>query len=68
MEISGSKAFIGSYSNGPSLNVRENRANPSYIGTINWLLLYATHTNLIALVVCSLKLPLQTTILDMKLN
>ena len=61
MEISGSKAFIGSYSKGPSLNLRENRAyqaNPSYTGTINWLLLYATHINLIVLVVCSLNLSL----------
>ena len=36
MEISGSKAFIGSYSKGPSLNLQENRsyqANPSCIGT-----------------------------------
>ena len=41
MEISGSKAFIGSYAKGPSLSLQENRAyqaNPSYIGTINWLL------------------------------
>ena len=61
MEISGSKAFIGSYSKGPSLNLRENRAykaNLSYIRTINWLLLYATHIDLIALVICSLNLPL----------
>ena len=61
MEISGSKAFIGSYSKGPSIHLRENRAhqsNLSYNGTINWLLLYATHINLIALVVCSLNLTL----------
>ena len=32
MEISESKAFIGSYSKGPSLNLQENRANPLFIG------------------------------------
>ena len=32
--------------------------------TINWLLSYVTQINLIALVVCSFKLPLQTTMLD----
>ena len=61
MEISGSKAFIGSYSKCPFLNLREKRAyqaNPSYIGTINWLLLYITRINLIALAVCSLNLTL----------
>ena len=62
MEISGPKVFIGSYSKGPSLNLLENRAyqaNPSYIGALNWLLLYATHINSNALVVGSLNLPLR---------
>ena len=60
MEISGQRFFIGSYAKGPSLNLRESRtyqAKPSYIIT-DWMLLsYVTHIRLIALVVCSLKLP-----------
>ena len=55
MEISGFHRFLLERSI-PKLTGEQE--NPSYIGTINWLLLYATYINLIALVACRLNLPL----------
>ena len=64
MEISGSEIFLRfvSFSKGSSLSFQENRnykAEPSYIMTINLLLLYVTHIKLIALVVFTLELPVR---------
>ena len=62
MEISGSKAFHKFYSEGPPRNLRECGAEhikqnlKNLFMTINRLLLCVAHINLIALVVCTLKL------------